>query len=215
MKSLLLLATALVFPSLVSAQTEGDTGTYVRVGAGVSMVEDIDGSIDDLFNPELNFDLTLDPGIRVDVAPGYNFNQYLGLEFNTGIIWNSLDAFEFEDGFVGRVEGDLLQIPLLANITLRYPTPANITPFMGAGGGGVYARLSFDNPGEDDYSDDFFAAYQFFGGVMFQLQEDINIGVVYKYLNVFSEDEASNGFESSYVGDIVTHSLTAFVRLDL
>jgi opacity protein-like surface antigen len=211
MKSSLLLAAALAFPCLASAQTEG-TGTYVRFGAGVSMVEDIDGYVGDPFG-QLNFDLALDPGVRVDIAPGLNFNQYFGFELNTGIIWNSLDAFEFEDGFSASVDGDLLQVPLLANLILRYPTPANITPFIGAGGGGVYERLSFDAPGPDESSDDFFAAYQLFGGVMFQLEENINIGVVYKYLSVFSEDESSNGFETSGIGDITTHSLSAFVHL--
>src|SRR5688500_8587175 len=201
MKSTLLLATALAFPCLASAQTESNPGAYVRLGAGVSMVEDIDGYVDDLFNPELKFDLTLDPGVRVDVAPGYNFNQYLGFEFNTGVIWNSLDAFEFEDGFVGPVEGDLVQVPLLANVTLRYPSSPNPAPFGGRGGGGAYARLSSDGGGS---SDDFFAAYQFFAGAPFELQDELNVGFVYKYLTVLSEEDASNGPERAGMGDIVT-----------
>ena len=211
MKSSLLLAAVFAFPCLAGAQSEG-AGTYVRFGAGVSMVEDIDGYIADPFG-RLNFDLSLDPGVRVDIAPGFNFNEYFGFELNTGIIWNSLDAFEFEDGFSASVDGDLLQIPVLANLILRYPTPANITPFIGGGGGGVYERLSFDAPGPDESNDDFFAAYQLFGGVMFEIQENMNVGVVYKYLNVFSEDEASNGFETSGIGDITTHSISAFVNL--
>ncbi|MGZ8898878.1 MAG: outer membrane protein [Limisphaerales bacterium] len=204
-----LLAPLLAFPVLAHAQGENiERGTYARFGAGIAIVEDIEGFAADLFNPRIDFDLNLDPGVRLDFSPGYNFNNFVGVELNAGFLWNSLDGFETSAGSIS-AEGDLLQIPVLGSVVLRYPTPAGLTPFIGAGGGGTYVRLDFDHDGQEA-GDDFFAAYQLLGGVRYQIDEGLSMGLVYKYLHVFSEDEETlvTG-ESSGLGDITSHSISA------
>lgn len=214
MKNKLLLACALALPMAAAAQdAEGPgAGTYVRFGAGIAIVEDIEGFFDSTFGSRLDYELNLDPGVRIDVAPGYNFNDFLGVELNTGFVWNSVDAIELADGRRGSVEGDLLQIPIMGNVVARIPTPMQLTPFVGAGGGGAYVRLSNDE--SDEAGDDFFAAFQLFGGVKYEIDEVLGVGLVYKYMHVFSEDEETVGSESAGLGDLTTHSISAVVTFN-
>jgi opacity protein-like surface antigen len=211
MKTSVLLATTFALPFLAQAQDPNHgAGTYARFEAGVAIVEDIDGFFDDPINSRLDFDLSLDPGVRVDFAPGYNFCQYFGVELNTGFIWNSLDGIDTSAGTIP-VEGDLLQIPIFGNVILQYPTSIHLTPYIGAGGGGSYIRLDLDDV-DGDAGDDFFAAYQFFGGVRYEIDEGMSVGLSYKYMYLFSEDEETlfTG-ESSGLGDVATHSISALV----
>ena len=94
MKNQLFLACAFALPLAATARAaEGMTpGSYVRFGAGIAIVEDIEGFADTLFDPRVDYDLNLDPGVRIDVAPGYAINEFLGLELSTGFVWNSVDA---------------------------------------------------------------------------------------------------------------------------
>ncbi|HEX7860246.1 MAG TPA: outer membrane beta-barrel protein [Verrucomicrobiae bacterium] len=215
MKNKVLFASVLAFPLIVAAQDgEADgSGTYARFGAGIAIVEDIEGFVDTVFEPRLDYELNLDPGVRVDFAPGYNFNHYFGVELNTGFVWNSIDSIELEDGRRGRAEGDLLQIPMMGSVVLRVPTPIQLTPFVGAGAGGAYVRL--ENDDSDEAGDDFFAAFQFFGGVKYEIDEVLSVGMVYKYMHVFSEDEETifTG-ESAGLGDLTTHSISAIVSFN-
>jgi opacity protein-like surface antigen len=212
MKNYLIAVSSLALPLTINAQRAdaNDAGTYVRFGAGVAIVEDIEGFFDDLVNPRTEYDLTLDPGVRVGFAPGYRFCRYFGVELNTGFIWNSLDSIETAGGSFS-VEGDLLQVPLFGNVILEYPTPAGITPFLGGGGGGSYVRLSIDD-GDDEAGDDFFGAFQLLGGLRYEMDPGLSIGLMYTYMHMFSEDEETlfTG-ETSGLGDITTHSISAVV----
>lgn len=212
MKNHFLLATTLAFPLLASAQDANDNGagTYARFEAGVAIVEDIEGFADDGINPRIDFDLNLDPGVRIDFAPGYNFCRYFGVELNTGFIWNSLDSIQTDFGSL-HIEGDLLQIPIFGNVILKYPTPVRLTPFVGAGGGGSYIRLDVDD-NDGEAGDDFFAAYQLLGGIRYEIDKGMSVGLTYKYMHLFSEDEERffTG-ESSGLGDTTTHSISAGV----
>jgi opacity protein-like surface antigen len=218
MKNTLLLATTLALPFAAAAQEGSEySGTYLRISAGVSQVEDLEGFVETPIDGRFNFDYSFDPGVRVDFAPGLNLNQYFAFELNTGIIWNGLDAVEAEGSSVS-ADGDLLQIPAMANLIAKYPTPIGLTPFVGAGGGGVYTRLSIgdvNNVEIDDSGDDFFGAFQLFGGLLYEVQEGLHIGAVYKFLHVFSNDEERlDSGERAGLDDLTTHSLSAVVSFD-
>jgi opacity protein-like surface antigen len=216
MKTTLLLATALALPLTIAAQ-DYYSGTYLRIGAGVSQVEDLEGFVDTTLDPRFNFDYSFDPGVRIDFAPGLNFNQFFAFELNTGIIWNALDSIEAE-GQSASADGDLIQVPILANFIAKYPTPIGLTPFIGAGGGGVYTRLSIGDVNGveiDDSGDDFFGAFQLFGGLTYEVSQGFHVGAVYKFLHVFSNDEerSSNG-DRAGLDDLTTHSISAVVSID-
>ncbi|NBR63145.1 MAG: hypothetical protein EBT77_02335, partial [Verrucomicrobia bacterium] len=72
-------------------------GPYVRTDLGFGFVNNLTsgqnlsgtvlpGVTGTLSNPSLS----LNPGVRFDVAPGYNFNDWLGAEFSAGILYNGL-----------------------------------------------------------------------------------------------------------------------------
>jgi opacity protein-like surface antigen len=219
MKTKLLLAVSLAFPLTMVAQDDNDyyDATYLRIGAGVSHVEDLEGFVDSAVAPRLNFDYSFDPGVRVDFAPGLNFNQYFAFELNTGITWNSLDGIEV-GGQSQSADGDLIQVPILANFIAKVPTQIGLTPFIGAGGGGVYTRLAIGDVNGvevDDSGDDFFGAFQLFGGLTFEVTEGCHIGAAYNFMHVFSNDEefSSNG-DRAGLDDLTTHSITAIVTID-
>jgi opacity protein-like surface antigen len=212
----LLLATTLALPLTVAAQ-DYYSGTYVRIGAGVSQVEDLEGFVDTVIDPRFNFDYSFDPGVRVDFAPGLNFNQYFAFELNTGITWNGIESIE-AGGESATADGDLIQVPILANFIAKVPTRIGLTPFVGAGGGGVYTRLSIGDVNGveiDDSGDDFFGAFQLFGGLTFEVSEGIHLGAVYNYMHVFSNDEElSSSGDRAGLDDLTTHSISAMVSID-
>ena len=216
MKNTLLLATTLALPFTVAAQ-DYYSGTYLRIGAGVSHVEDLEGFVDTTIDPRFNFDYSFDPGVRIDFAPGLNFNPYFAFELNTGIIWNSLDSIEAA-GQTASADGDLIQVPAMANFIAKYPTTIGLTPFIGAGGGGVYTRLSIGDVNGveiDDSEDDFFGAFQLFGGLTYEVSEGFHVGAVYKFLHVFSNDEElSSSGDRAGIDDLTTHSISAVLTID-
>ena len=96
---------------MIAAQDDNDySGTYVRISAGVAQVEDLEGFVDTTIDPRFNFDYSFDPGVRVDFAPGLNFNPYFAFELNTGIIWNDFPWFliRFRDNQLGFMWGGIL-----------------------------------------------------------------------------------------------------------
>ena len=218
MKNTFLLATTLALPLTIAAQDDNDySGTYVRISAGVAQVEDLEGFVDTTIDPRFNFDYSFDPGVRVDFAPGLNFNPYFAFELNTGIIWNALDSIE-AGGESASADGDLIQVPAMANFIGKYPTPIGLTPFIGAGGGGVYTRLSIGDVNGveiDDSGDDFFGAFQLFGGLTYEVSEGFHVGAVYKFLHVFSNDEEfSSSGDRAGLDDLTTHAISAVATID-
>lgn len=207
-----ILAAACV-PAAISAEAGS---FYLRTAVGVAIVEDIE---EEALGFGDTFTLSLTPGVRVDIAPGYNVNEYLAIEFNTGGIWNGLDEIEGPGGSVD-VKGDALQVPLLLNVIGRFPIEdTGLVPFVGGGGGGVYQYINIDEAGgmdvEDDAEDDLHPAFQVFGGLMYQAADNWSVGLVYKYLYVFSgETYTDPGFGDIDRDDTRTHSISAIFSFD-
>lgn len=214
----------LVFCALVGAATapaafaQEEGSFYLRTGVGVSIIEDVEEELSGVGAPE-TYTFSLTPGVRVDLAPGYNVNNYLAVEFNTGVIWNGFDELEGPGGAVD-LEGDLLQVPLLANVIGRYPIEdTGLVPFFGAGGGGVLQYVNIDRVGgmdvDDDSDDDVYPAFQVFGGLLYQIAESWSVGLVYKYLYVFSgDDDDVPGLGRVESDDSRTHSISAVFSLN-
>ena len=200
---------------LASAQEPGSF--YFRSGVGVSIVEDIEEELRGP-GPTETFKFSLTPGVRLDLVPGYAVNDFLAVEFNTGAIWNGLDEIDGPSGSL-ELEGDFLQVPLLASVVGRFPIEdTGLIPFVGGGGGGVYQYLNIDRVGGtavDDSGDDIYPAFQVFGGLLYEMGENWSIGLVYKYLYVLSgEDEDVPGLGRLESDDTRTHSVSFVLSLD-
>jgi opacity protein-like surface antigen len=173
-------------------------GPYFHTDLGASFVEDIK-----LTTGGTTFELEFDPGIRFSIGGGYRFypspSVGLALEFDTGVIWNSLDRVKVLGTSVS-VDGDLYQVPFLGNVVLSLePTPQWVL-YAGGGGGGVYGRVSVDRIGGLSVrarDDDVEPAAQAMAGLRYQMTERSSLGVGYKFLNMFVSGDP----------DIRTHSV--------
>jgi opacity protein-like surface antigen len=136
-----------------------DEGWYLNFGAGVN-----------LMFAEFN----ADPGFRFSAAGGYNFNQYFGLELESGYLYNGLDQEDPED------PENFSQVPLLLNGVLRFENESDWVPCIGFGLGAV----AIFEEGRD--SSGFDLVYQPMAGVHRMINEGMSVGVRYKYLGFVS-----------------------------
>lgn len=116
-------------------------GFYLRAQLGANMMQTLNAQ-----NAPDNF--KVNAGIDFAVTAGYMFTEILGVEFQTGFMWNSLNALK---GSAGKPEakatGDIYQVPLVANFVVSIPlSKGQYEPLFGrdadliffAGGGGGY-----------------------------------------------------------------------------
>ncbi|MBN2318958.1 MAG: outer membrane beta-barrel protein [Acidobacteria bacterium] len=127
-----------------------DKGWYLNFGAGANI-------------PTVEYHA--DPGFRLSVSGGYNFNKYLGLELETGFLYNhiqinigdiiddigdipELEGILDEIGEIGDIIDDISdisidakQVPVLVNFMLRYANESKWEPYVGFGMGGMYISL--------------------------------------------------------------------------
>jgi opacity protein-like surface antigen len=165
-------------------------GPYFRMGAGPTFfqqgtLKSYSGGNNPFVNGPQNQTVNYDVGVSADAAFGWAFNQYIGLDFESGYVWGRINNIPGYD-----VNGSTIaNVPFLGNLTLSLPIPhTNIVPYIGGGAGGaesIFDAHSFsDSPptqtlyGEE--SDTVFA-YQAFAGVRFMLAPNFSLGVGYQY----------------------------------
>jgi opacity protein-like surface antigen len=106
------------------------------------------------------------PGFRLSVAGGYNFNRWVGLELETGYIYGSSD------------DTTVSQMPFVVNFVVRYEGKTKWVPYVGAGLGGII--VWGDSGGTSGTAGD--GVYQLMGGLRRVLNEQMSLGLSYKYL---------------------------------
>ena len=93
------------------------------------------------------------PGFRFDTEFGYNFYEWLGVSFQTGVIYNGLQSYTISgdiDQLGGSgdykfsADGNLIQVPIQINALLRWPGNVPLRPFIGFGLGAVWQQLDVD-----------------------------------------------------------------------
>lgn len=184
-------------------------GFYFNGGVGAAIAEDVDlKSFIGLSPAERK--LEFDPGPRFSVAGGYNFNPYIGLEVETGFLWNNIKNVTG----VGDIDASLAHVPILGNLVLRCDRPdSKWVPFIGGGAGGDTSILTLDHVlGVDGTSSDFTFAWQAFGGFRYKLADNMSIGASYRY---YAVDDASwdvdfgssTASDSIRIGKANTHNI--------
>jgi opacity protein-like surface antigen len=129
-------------------------------------------------------------GVSGDVAFGWAFNQYVGLDFETGYTWGRMDSVQNYQVN----NSDMGNVPFLANVTFSLPIPhTNIVPYIGGGAGGSDSIFNADyftdtatgDPLNGNFADgsesDVVFAYQAFAGVRFMLSPNFSLGFGYRY----------------------------------
>lgn len=176
MKVLAPLVVLVVFASVLQA-AEG-FGPYFRLEAGPSIEQDIRlKSIDGFATPDAK--IKLDPGARFNLVGGYSFYDWFAVEAEAGMLYNSLNKLTGPAGESDIEDINLWQVPFLINVVFTLPLRSPIKPYIGVGGGELWSMAE----GPDVRSDDDFAlAYQGQAGVNYFINEQMDIGLGYKFL---------------------------------
>lgn len=190
----------------LSADAE-EHGFYFSADAGVSLAQPVD--LKKFVIPLSGVEVKFDPGFRVGVAGGYNITDFIGVELETGYMYNSVKSV----GDVGNVDASLSHIPLMANVVLRYDKPnCKWVPYGGAGAGGDVSILNLDQvAGVDGTDSSIVFAWQAFAGVRYKLNDAMSIGAGYKFYSssAASWDVSGFGSDSIKIGKANVHSITA------
>lgn len=163
-------------------------GPYFGGSAGVNFIEDT--ALRQFAGPTSGGMVRFDPGFAFSVRGGYRFCEWFSLEGETGLHANSIRSITGAD----RLEANVYQVPLMANALLTLPTRSPVTPFIGAGVGGVEnvidinrLRIPALDPDTLFGADGTFAfAWQGFAGLQFDITERLALGVMYNYRAVES-----------------------------
>ncbi len=171
-------------------------GPYLNVELGPAIVQDINGNLQDINAnfPDVPGKLKFDTGLRLGINPGYTLysspTYEAAVQLDTGVIYNSARKVSSDFGD-SSVDGDLFQVPVLANIIYTFAGGTRFVPYLGVGGGGVYHRLNID--AIDGYpvgalDDGFDPAFQAMVGLRFKIDPRNELGVGYKFLATFASE---------------------------
>ena len=146
-------------------------------------------------------------------AGGAMFGDYVGLELETGWIFNEIKSIR---GFT-EPDGWLSQVPLLANVRFEFRNNSGLTPFIGGGAGGAVVGINLDNAQAgavtvDGSAADLVFAWQAFGGLKYEVIENLSVGIIYKF---FWTDDARwdvrGTSQDIHFDGTRTHSISAMV----
>lgn len=179
---------ALLAAAPVASAQNYETGWYFNGEAGLNLANDVD------FGG--GGEAELDAGFRFGAGVGYNLTKNIGVEFDTGWIWNSFSDFD----------GSLSHIPFLVNGVFRHTFADKWEGFAGGGLGGSYSILCIDDFGVDDSDGDVAFAWQLMAGVRYKFTEAMSLGAGYKYFGTTGGDydiegtsiEADNSHNHSF-----------------
>jgi OOP family OmpA-OmpF porin len=175
----------------------------------------LDGNVGVSFLPKLNVlggeAISFNTGVRVDVAIGYHLSSWAALEFNTGVIWNSVDKIGGVplSSFGGSME--VYQIPFMGNLVLSPSGCGRWRPYVGGGVGGVCSFVDFQSPLGNIADNDFAFGYQAFVGVNYSISSSVEIGVGYRFLQTHNHGWEENDVTLHTEGT-TSHSVIASFR---
>ena len=172
------------------------------------------------FNGTISYEsIGFNPGFRFDFAPGYRLNQWINFEFETGCIYNTAESYTISGNgtFTGvggnpnlngtmkmDAEGYLLQVPLMVNVEFSYPIGDGWRPFVGAGGGGMFQKLTVSTiSGTINYQGDFnqsnfMGAWEAFLGCGYQVAPGFDVSIAYRVDGVLSPDFGGYTMQNFY-----------------
>jgi opacity protein-like surface antigen len=184
-------------------------GPYVRTDLGFAFVNDL-SSAQNLSGSVLpgvrgalsNPSISINPGLRFDVAPGINFTDWLGVELSGGITYNGLDhlngngTLTTDQGTESIGQGGLsltgryIQVPALVSTVFRWPGQGRWKPYLSTGFGFAYSQLQItqiDNtPTSDQFEEAYSPAFSVGSGFLWQISDTVDFDVLYKLLGVIN-----------------------------
>jgi opacity protein-like surface antigen len=192
------------------------SGPYVKAELGPTITEDV--KIHEFLGIPAGTKIEFDPGFRFAIGGGFNFSDVVAIGGETGVSYNYVDHI---NGAISEGDTAIGNVPLMANITFKIPTRSIVTPYVGAGAGISWAFIDADivsnQPGNTfvlhGSDSDAVFAWQAFGGLKFEINPQMSVGIGYKYLQTESphwkaEDDFTGIEEDLRIGKLKTHAIT-------
>jgi opacity protein-like surface antigen len=155
-----------------------------------------------------------DTGWRVDAGVGYVFCPYFSAEFDSGVIWNSINTVGIQPLSPVGASAHLAQVPLLVNGVFTCPL-GDFHPYVGLGIGGVIgifesSSIPLSGPGANPgYGDtDFTFGYQFEAGLKYSVSQRADLGLAYKFLGTTEHQWRDNNIDLKTDGTL-SHGVMA------
>ena len=195
--------------SSVQPATGQPPGTGPYVAAGVGFITVRDSEITDSTVPGVTAVMSADRGLALSLALGYDLGR-TRVEAELGYQKSDLDTLDFGIASFA-LSGDVSSLSLMCNGYYDFDTGGPASPFLTAGVGlakvdiGDFSVPATGLPPVSD--DDTVAAYQFGGGVAFQVNERMTLDLAYRYFATADLNFATTQAEYK------VHRFTAGLRL--
>jgi opacity protein-like surface antigen len=184
-------------------------GPYTRVDLGFGFVNNLESSqsltgsvLPGIRGTLANPSISVNPGVRFDVSPGFNLTDWLGVELSGGILYNGLDhlngngTLTTDQGSESIDQGGLsltgryIQVPALVSTVFRWPGQGRWKPYLSTGFGFAYSQLQITQVDSTQTSDQFEEAYSpafsVGSGFLWQISDTVDFDVLYKLLGVIN-----------------------------
>jgi opacity protein-like surface antigen len=184
-------------------------GPYTRVDLGFGFVNNLESSqtltgtvLPGITGTLANPSISVNPGVRFDVSPGFNFTDWLGVELSGGILYNGLDHLNGNGALIldGGTEvigggglsltGRYLQVPVLLSSVFRWPGQARWKPYLSTGFGFAYSQLQItqidDTQTSDQFEEAYTPAFSVGSGFIWQVSDKVDFDVAYKLLGLIN-----------------------------
>lgn len=131
---------------------------------------------------------TFNLGIRGNVVLGYDISKSFAVEFDTGVLWNSMDKAGGTSLDSSGKSFDTYTVPFMASVIYKVPVKGSWYPYVGVGVGGAASIAAinlgtvggFVSPTYTDYK--FVFAYQAEAGVEYKFTKNFSADVAYQFL---------------------------------
>ena len=224
---LMLLALASTALAASPAAATADHAGYVGIEAGLLFPNDSNVSFDSNYNYDFVYDYDFDVGYKMgfdgDIIGGYDFGQFRA-ELELGYKTASVDDIgsDFLDQFVGiNTDGDVSVWSLMVNGLWNPSIGDRWNAYIGGGIGWAWTKFntdfSQDIQGPEPFDvgnlkDDGFA-WQIIAGVGYNISDNIELGLKYRYFETKFKDSFEDNFdgliEFDADGKVSSHSILA------
>lgn len=176
-------------------------GFTFRAGIGISYQGDLSTSGTDVGQREVA-EVDFSPGIRFDLTPGWNFNEYIRLELSTAFVYNQAHSLTingetyYASNNFGFSSTGLYQVPIMPQITFSLPVCKEVDLFLGGGFGAnfVYGMLLGELPDNTLLTDNINSgsssswnyAWQLSAGVDWTVMPGLDVEFSYKLLSTIN-----------------------------
>jgi len=178
-RGLVAITSALVLSlcTLRAQDQEWSPGGYLSAYGGANLMSDLT-----ITSGGQTFKASPETGYRAGLAIGYELRPWLGIEFDTGFMENSLHEPQ---------SSSVKAMPLLVNGIFRLVNSTRIVPYAGIGAGGAVTTL--DDPAGADINVAF--GYQLTAGVEYELTPQLRVGALYKFFGTTEQKYSIAGTE--------------------